>query len=753
MLAGAFPLQPIAPLSYALRVSDAPVPSPLARPVSALRGVGPRHVEFFAKLGIATVEDLLLHQPRRYEDRRATGCTIAQLKLNEPATVLGKIVAQGVNYYSKRTKSVFEFILDDGTARLHCRWWNLPWLEDKFRVGDEVFVHGKLLSLKPRTMDHPETEVVEAGDEASIHLHRIVPVYPLTEGLSQRWLRGLLWRTLEELGGQIPERHAAMILNASKRVPSPSPPGTGGEGRGEEGRPAGSKGSPLPSPLPARSSQGEGDNPPAHNPVFALSRAAAIRSLHFPAELPDTELARQRLALDEFLDLQLAVRARREKLLANARSQPCKGDNHLIRPFLAQLGFPLTDSQTTVLREIRADLARGTPMRRLLQGDVGAGKTAVAACTALMALESSQNVALMAPTEILAEQHFRNFTRWLEPLGVSIELRTGSRKAVEGRGARVEAKTARSSTLGSRLSTLFIGTHALVEDTFTVERLGLVIIDEQHKFGVAQRERLLRKGHYPHLLVMTATPIPRTLGLTIYGDLDVSVIAHLPPGRGAIKTFVRGPEKLPKVWTFVRERLTEGRQAYIVYPRVEDTDLKTGTKAVMAEFEKLAKELAPHRVALLHGRLSAEEKESVMADFRANRVQALLATSVIEVGVDVANATVMVIENAEQFGLAQLHQLRGRIGRGAHDSWCVLVAAKLTDDARERLKVLEETTDGFAIAEADLRLRGPGELLDQAQSGVQQFKFADLTRDLELAKLARDLVSQSAVKKQPPAGE
>lgn len=692
---------------------DASAPSPLARPVAALRGVGPRHVEFFAKLGIATIEDLLLHQPRRYEDRRATGCTIAQLKLNEPATVLGKIVAQGVNKFAKGTKSVFEFILDDDTARLHCRWWNLPWLEDKFRVGDEVFVYGRLLSLKPRTIDHPETEVVEAGDEASVHLHRIVPVYPLTEGLSQRWLRGLVWRTLEEYGGQIPERHPRIVPTASRRRPDTSD-------------------------ATERRLEAAGTDT-----VLSLSRAVAIRSLHFPVELPDTELARQRLALDEFLDLQLAVRARREKLLANARSQPCKGDNHLIRPFLAQLGFALTESQTTVLREIRADLARGTPMRRLLQGDVGAGKTVVAACTALMALESGHSVALMAPTEILAEQHFRNFAKWFVPLGLAVELRTGSRKTVESRASRVEGKASQRSTLDPRPSTLFIGTHALVEDTFTVERLGLVIIDEQHKFGVAQRERLLRKGHYPHLLVMTATPIPRTLGLTVYGDLDVSVIAHLPPGRGAIKTFVRGPEKLPKVWAFVRERLGEGRQAYVVYPRVEDTDLKTGTKAVMAEFDKLAKELAPHRAALLHGRLSAEEKESVMADFRANRVQALLATSVIEVGVDVANATVMVIENAEQFGLAQLHQLRGRIGRGAHDSWCVLVAAKLTDDARERLKVLEETTDGFAIAEADLRLRGPGELLGQAQSGAQQFRFADLTRDLELAKLARGLVQRA----------
>ncbi|NBV23794.1 MAG: ATP-dependent DNA helicase RecG [Proteobacteria bacterium] len=723
-------------------MSDAPVTPPLARPVTALRGVGPRHVELFQRLGIVTVGDLLLHAPRRYEDRR-TGCTIAQLQLRQPATVLGKIVAQGVNYFAKRTKSVFEFILDDGTARLHCRWWNLPWLEEKFHVGDEVFVHGRPLSLKPRTMDHPETEVVETGDEASTHLHRVVPVYPLTEGLGQRWLRGLLWRTLEEYEGQIPERHAAMILPARERVVKISVSNTGG-GRDEVGPATDGQSAPL----PARASQGEeGKRSVASlastaTSALSLTCAGAIRFLHFPSELKDAELARQRLALDEFLDLQLAVRARREKLLANARTEPCKGDNHLIRPYLAQLGFPLTESQTTVLREIRADLARGTPMRRLLQGDVGAGKTVVAACTALMALESGHNVALMAPTEILAEQHFRNFTKWLEPLGVGVELRTGSRKTVESREPRVEGRAGQRSTLDPRPSTLFIGTHALVEDAFTVERLGLVIIDEQHKFGVAQRERLLRKGHYPHLLVMTATPIPRTLGLTIYGDLDVSVIAHLPPGRGVIKTFVRGPEKLPKVWAFVRERLAEGRQAYVVYPRVEDTDLKTGTKAVMAEFEKLAKELAPHRLGLLHGRLSAEEKEQGMSDFRANRVQALLATSVIEVGVDVANATVMVIENAEQFGLAQLHQLRGRIGRGAHDSWCVLVAAKLTEDARARLKVLEETTDGFAIAEADLRLRGPGELLGQAQSGAQQFKFADLTRDLELAKLARDLVTQ-----------
>ena len=393
--------------------------APLARPVTALRGVGPRHVELLAKLDVATVGDLLLLQPRRHEDRR-TGWSIAQLPLKVPATVLGRIVAQGTNYYAKKTKSTFEFILDDGTGRLHCRWWNLPWLADKFRVGDEVFVHGKLLSLKPRTMDHPETEIVETGDEPSAHLHRIVPVYPLTEGLSQRWLRGLMWRALEEYGEQIPERHPTLVPTASSRRLE----ATNG---------------------PERRLEAAGTDA-----VLSLTRAAAIRSLHFPAELPDTELARQRLALDEFLDLQLAVRARREKLLTNAKSQPCKGDNHLIRPFLAQLGFSLTESQTSVLREIRADLARGTPMRRLLQGDVGAGKTVVAACTALMALESGQNVALMAPTEILAEQHFRNFTLWLKPLGVSVELRTGSRKTVESRGQNRPALGPRPSALDPR---------------------------------------------------------------------------------------------------------------------------------------------------------------------------------------------------------------------------------------------------------------------------------------------------------------
>ena len=379
------------------------------------------------------------------------------------------------------------------------------------------------------------------------------------------------------------------------------------------------------------------------------------------------ENARQRLALDEFVDLQTQIQLRRKKFEANARALPCGGDNRLLKPFLAALGFKLTEAQTKVLREIRADLGGAHPMRRLLQGDVGSGKTAVAACTALMTLESGFNVALMAPTEILAEQHFRNFSKWFGPLGVQVEMQTGSRKTTGSDMCRryvtrMHRKPIRPSVYSLTL-TLFIGTHALFSSGFDLPALGLVIIDEQHKFGVAQRETLVRKGNYPHLLVMTATPIPRTLGLTLYGDLDVSVMDESPGGSSEIKTFVRPTEKLPKVFQFIREKISQGRQAYVVYPRVEVADTDQDIKAVTKEFENVQRALSPFKAGLLHGRVRPADQERVMAEFRANKIQALVATSLIEVGVDVPNASVMLIENAEHFGLAQLHQLRGRIGR------------------------------------------------------------------------------------------
>jgi len=664
--------------------------SPLAAPVTSVWGVGEERAKLLARLGIFTIEGLLLHKPRRYEDRRKF-LSIRELKLDEPATVRGKIIAAGIKRFKKGTRAMFECVFDDGTARLHCRWWQAqPWMEDWFTVGREFLVFGKLEDAKkPRTFTHPETELVEPGEDEFVHVNRIVPVHPLTEGLTARVLRTLVWRALEKFEKEITEPAIALDL---KRFPA---------------------------------------------------RSNAVRMIHFPEELTDVEIARQRLALDEFVVLQFQIQSRRKKFEASAKALPCSGDNRLMKPFLAQLGFKLTAAQANVLKEIRADMGGAHPMRRLLQGDVGSGKTAVAACSALMALESGFNVVLMAPTEILAEQHFRNFTKWFEPLGVKVELQTGSRKSGEDGGLKLEdGKRVRPSILNSP-SSIYVGTHALFTAGFDLPKLGLVIIDEQHKFGVAQRETLVRKGNYPHLLVMTATPIPRTLGLTLYGDLDVSVIDEMPAGRGQIKTFVRMTDKLPKVFAFIREKISGGRQAYIVYPRVEVADTDKDIKAVTKEFENVQRALTGFKVGLLHGRIKPVEKERVMADFRANIIQALVATSLIEVGVDVPNATVMLIENAEHFGLAQLHQLRGRIGRGAHESFCILVSDAQHPEAQARLKILEETNDGFKIAEADLKLRGPGELLGREQSGLPNLRFGNLAEDLNLIRQARELVAKS----------
>jgi ATP-dependent DNA helicase RecG len=678
--------------------------SPLTQPITALWGVGSERAKLLARLNIFTVEDLLLHKPRRYEDRRKF-LSIRDLRPKETATVRGKIVAAGIKRWKKGTRAMFECVFDDGTGLLHCRWWQAqPWMEDYFAVNREFVVFGKVESLRPRTIDHPETELVEPEDDEFIHVNRIAPIHPLTEGLTARVMRTLVWRVLEKFEADIAE---------------PFPAETNRRARSD-----------APYPLP--------------------SRMSAVRMIQFPEEFSDVEIARRRLALDEFVVLQKQIRERRKKFEANSQALPSGGDNHLIKPFLAALGFKLTNAQTRVLREIRADMRGEHPMRRLLQGDVGSGKTAVAACAALMAIESGYNVTLMAPTEILADQHFRNFEKWFGPLGVKVEMQTGSRKTsnVEHRTSNIERRTpnaevdarAQHAIRNTQHATLFIGTHALLTSGFEIPRLGLVIIDEQHKFGVAQREQLVRKGHYPHLLVMTATPIPRTLGLTLYGELDLSAIDELPPGRGRVKTLVREAEKLPKVWAFVRDKLGAGRQAYVVYPRVEDTG-DSGIKAVTKEFANLTKLLAPYRVGLLHGRLSGREKEQVMAAFRSGATHVLLATSLIEVGVDVANATVMLVENAEMFGLAQLHQLRGRIGRGAHESFCILISDAHDPASRARLKVLEETTDGFKIAEADLKLRGPGELLGREQSGMPNFRFGDLVEDLDLIREARAMVA------------
>jgi len=547
----------VSPANPALRPEPKP---PLQQQVSSLWGVGAERAAQLERLRISTIEDLLLNRPRRYEDRRHFK-KVSELVKGEPATARGNIVAMGLKRFRYGTKSVFEIVLDDGTARLHCRWWNLPFMQNYFAQGDEVFVFGRMIETRPRTMDHPETEVIESGEESFIHIARIVPIYSLTEGLPQRWLRGLTWRTLEKFEQQLDSG------NLSYNTPGM-----------------------------------------AHDTVMP-SRGSALRMIHFPEELSDMEIARQRLALDEFVELQRQIQSRREKFEANARALPCGGDNRLMKPFLSRLGFKLTESQTTVLREIRADMGGAHPMRRLLQGDVGSGKTVVAACSALMAIESGCNVTLMAPTEILAGQHFTNFKRWFGPLGIDVELQTGSRKA--------------ENLPVGKAGMFFVGTHALFSSGFDLPKPGLVIIDEQHKFGVTQREQLVRKGNYPHVLVMTATPIPRTLGLTLYGDLDISVIDKMPAGRGRLQTFVRTTVKLPRVFEFIREKISAGRQAYVVYPRVEDSGGKE-LKAVTAEFENLKKVFAPCKVGLLHGKLAAGKRKRLWPAFARTKFTSCL---------------------------------------------------------------------------------------------------------------------------------
>ncbi|MCS1408009.1 MAG: ATP-dependent DNA helicase RecG [Verrucomicrobia subdivision 3 bacterium] len=649
--------------------NDTLADAPTAIPLSALPGVvGSQRAEQFQKLKLHTLEDLLLHRPKRYEDRRRFS------RINEaipdlPTVFRGTVQSVSLKKTHRRRLSLVEVLLGDETGELICRWWNQPYLAQQFQANMELLVYGKPSISKKVTVDQPETELIDEAEDITVHLNRIVPIYPLTKGLHQRWLRDFIWNTLEKYGHHITDLDLGIPFSSS------------------------------------------------------LNRREAVQQLHFPQEMAQTIAAREYFSQEELLTFQLKLQTRRLRFTQKAKAPPCENSNQLIQPFLKQLPFTLTKAQLRVMKEIRHDLNRPSPMRRLLQGDVGSGKTAVAAMAAVIVIESGYDAALMAPTELLAKQHFHTFERWFGPLSINLGLLTGNTKP-----------PAHDSEPG-----LTIGTHALLEDNYQPNQLGLVIIDEQHRFGVSQRDRLLKKGHYPHLLTMTATPIPRSLGLTVYGDLEHSVIDELPRHRGDIKTYVRHTNRLDRIWKFVRQKLEEGRQIYVVYPRIEGTE-DDDIKSLQSELDKIKEQIAPFTAHWIHGQLPRDEAAQVMADFRANQIQVLVSTTVIEVGVDVANATVMLIENAERFGLAQLHQIRGRIGRGRHDSQCILVSHEKNEAAQKRLKILESTRDGFAIAEHDMKLRGPGEFLGKQQSGLPQFRFADLIRDRALVSEIRSLV-------------
>ena len=632
--------------------------------VGDLPGIRGREQEAFQIAGLKTIVELLDWLPKRYEDRRRFDAFPAQAGG-------GAVCLRGSVIDTQRKgfggKGFYEAVVEDhaggGLSRLTCRWFNMPFMQKILATGHEVVLYGKPKESSGRVViDHPEFEVV-SEESRGIHLERIVPIYKNINGIPQRRLRELIFGALEVADGD-------SFL-------------------------------------------------PVHDVDPTYPRIEAYREAHFPGELTHSDAARRHFAKEEFFLQQLRVVWRRARH-ADLSGRVLGKRTRLLKEFYESLPFDLTGAQKRSVKEIIADMRMNRPMNRLLQGDVGSGKTFVAMCAMLLAVDSGCQAALMAPTQILAEQHYLTFSKWLAPLDIKVGLATADR--------REEINEAR----------IIIGTHALLYDKVEFDDLGLVVIDEQHKFGVAQRGKLIQRGVMPDVLVMTATPIPRTLTLTTYGDLDVSVLDELPAGRGKIVSGVRVKPKISDVIRFLMVQLEEGRQVYLVYPLVEESG-SIKALSVIEEHPKWQKRLKHFDVGLLHGKLPADEKDSVMTRFRDGKSEVLVSTTVIEVGVDVPNANVMVIFNAERFGLAQLHQLRGRIGRGEHKSYCILVTDGKTPEALEKLNILSETIDGFKIAEEDLRIRGPGEVLGTRQSGLVGLRFVEYLADTNLIREAREM--------------
>lgn len=674
----------------------------LATEIQFVKGVGPKLAPLFQKLGIHTAKDLLLHVPRRYEDRTNLPA-MRSIRPGDAVTLRGEVTHVEMRPQRGRVAPT-RVTLSDGTSQVTLVWFNRPWIAAKLRAAEgDVLVYGVVRESGRGAYEihNPDYEIIDPEDDAGAFAS-IVPVYPATEGLNQAVLRRAARGVAERLVDHVPD--------------------------------------PLPESILRR--------------LKMLSKDQALRQIHRPETLELAEQARSRLAFDELLATQLLVQLRRAASqqepgiafpisdLKHAQPITLLAPQHewaegetLWDEVKRMLPFELTGAQKRVVGEIWHDMEKPVPMNRLVQGDVGSGKTAVAACAILAAVRCGYQAALMAPTEILAEQHAYGLAKLFEPLGIPVATVLGKQTARERKKAVERLKSGEAAVA--------VGTHALIQDGTEFSRLGLCVIDEQHRFGVRQRLALRQKSsQIPDVLVMTATPIPRTLTMTFYGDLDVSIIDELPPGRKPIKTHWKKPDERPKVYEIVRELVKEGRQAYFVCPAIEESE-KLQTQAAQDLFYRLQETVfSDLRVGLLHGQMKAVEKEEVMDRFRKHELDILVATVVIEVGVDVPNATVMVIEDAGRFGLSQLHQLRGRVGRGSHQSFCILIAGAGTGDARERMETLVMTQDGFRIAEVDLKLRGPGDLLGTAQSGALDFKLADLNRDFALLEQARNLAAE-----------
>jgi ATP-dependent DNA helicase RecG len=658
----------------------------LATPLQFLKGVGPKRAADLARVGLHTIEDLLFRFPLRYEDRSRLQ-PIASVRPGVKASITGRIVHTGLRTTRRPGFRIFEAIVSDDSGSILVTWLNQPYLRDVFKAGQHVVLYGaaEMRGHGGLQLTNPDHEVLDDEEGETIHTGRIVPIY-------------------EKAGTVTPKIQRRFVHDAIERL-TPD----------------------LPDPVP------EGLRTRLGYP----SRYAALHATHFPPADADLDqlnrfvaLPQRRLIFEEAFLFQLGVMARRRTALAEPKAGPIAVDDRIRESARRVLPFKLTPGQRTALKEIVDDLQRPHPMNRLLQGDVGAGKTIVALLAALVAMENGLQVAFMAPTEILAEQHFTTISLLLQHSLFRVGLLTGSTTAATRRRELAEIE--------SGALHLVVGTHALVQGDVAFHRLGLVVIDEQHRFGVLQRATLREKGLHPDALVMTATPIPRTLALTVYGDLDSSAIRDRPPGRLPVRTAIVPDARRDEMHEQVRRALQAGRQAYVVYPLVEES-AKIDVKAAIEMADTLAQQVFPEfRVGLLHGRLKGDAKDRVMKAFAAGEIQLLVSTTVVEVGIDVPNATVMVVEHAERFGLSQLHQLRGRVGRGAHQSQCLLVyQTPMSDDARERLTAMVETDDGFEIAERDLRLRGAGDFFGTRQAGVPTFRLIDLVRDRELLDIAQ----------------
>ena len=671
------------------RQAFSPLPDPAPRlsrvtlqtPVRSFKGIGESRARCLERLGVRTIGDALLLPPRRYEDRREL-LPIGRLRLGEFQTVAGRVKAVGTGR-TRRGIPYCEAMLEDGTGTLLARWYRQPYLARTFRRGLRVILAGRVSPYPPREMMNPEHEILDTGDpaETGYHTGRIVPIYPLTAGLGQRFLRRWLADLTRELAGEIPDPLPPSVRDRQQLLPLPQ----------------------------------------------------AIRNLHLPEEPGHAAAGRRRLAFDEFFLFSLAIlrqRAARSKAAGIAFEAP----TGLVERARARLPFALTAAQERALAAIWNDMRLPTPMQRLLQGEVGSGKTIVALLAALTAVANGYQAAIMAPTEILAAQHAERARTVAEPLGIPVVHLAGGMAAP----SRREALT----RLGGTSACLAVGTHALLQADVHFGRLGFVVVDEQHRFGVLQRADLQRKAGHSDLLadvlVMTATPIPRSLALVLYGDLDLTVIDQLPPGRQPVTTIWIDDAERTRIETELRVRLGRGERAYVVCPVVEESAAELKAAVQTAEAYRRGP-LGGFGVGLVHGRLRGAEKAETIAAFREGRIRLLVATTVVEVGVDVPEATVIVIEHADRLGLAQLHQLRGRVGRADQAAMCFVVAdrTEITEEARARLETLVRERDGFALAEADLRLRGPGEFFGTRQSGLEGFSLGDLTADLRILEGAR----------------